>query len=158
MFNFRKKKPARQEIDNYIIELSEEKVVVTTKVKLWRVEYLSTTSPYMLFSMAWNDTATLAVICRYLHVNVELIVDGTYVVKTMKAADTYIRSKEVAPKVSKAEDDEILRETQAMMEQSQDAVDKHIAAQKRSEVADATAHKRSEVAAQKENTNKKKKK
>lgn len=131
MFNFRKKKVARKEVENYVIELSDEKATISTKVKLWKVEYYSNTTPYAMFSAMWDDNEILETMCLYLHVNLSLISDAKHVGSVLKTAMKTANAVQQAAKVSKAEDDEILRETQALIEQTEDAVDKHIAAQKK---------------------------
>ena len=131
MFNFRRKKVARKEVDNYVIELSDEKVVISTKAKRWKVEYYSNTAPYAMFSAMWDDNEILETMCLYLHANLSLISDAKYVGSVLKTAMKTANAVQQAAKVSKAEDDEILRETQALMEQTEEAVDKHIAAQKK---------------------------
>lgn len=131
MFGFRKKKVARKELDNYIVELSDEKVLISTKAPLWRLEYNSATSPYALFSAAWNDDETLSTVCLYLMTSVSMVTEAKYVLNTIKSAFEYAKSKEKAPKVSKAEDEAILRETEALHEQTQEAVEKHISATKK---------------------------
>lgn len=131
MFNFRKKKNARKEIDNYVIELSKDKVIVRPKAAIWRLEYDSHTTPYVMISSLWDKDEILFVVCLYLQTYVSMVSDGEFVSKAITLAIDYVESKTVAPKVSKAEDEEILRETQVLQEQTVEAVEKHSEAVKK---------------------------
>lgn len=131
MFNFGKKKITRKEVDNYIIELSKDKVTIRSKAAIWRLEYDSHTTPFVLISSLWDKDGILSVICLYLQTYVSMVSDGEFVSKAITSAIDYVNSKAVAPKVSKAEDEEILRETQVLQEQTVDAVEKHSEAVKK---------------------------
>lgn len=128
MFGLKKKKATIKELDNYIIELSEEKVLIYTKMPLWRVEYTAQTTPYALFASMWDDEETLSVLCLFIQTNLSMVSDAEYVAEVMKKAMDHVASKSVAPKVSKSEDDAILREAQVLHEQTEEAVSKHIEA------------------------------
>lgn len=128
MFRFRKKKTVIKELDNYIIELSDEKVSLYTKAPLWRVEYMSTTTPYALFSAMWDDDSTLEGICLFLQTNLSMVSNGKYVSEVLKIAMESIGETTKPTKVSKSEDEAILREVQVLHDQSEESVAKHIEA------------------------------
>ena len=123
MFKSKKQKPKRTELDNYIIDLYDDKVVVSTRRALWSVTYSANTSPYYLIRGLVEQECTNALenVATYLQVCASMVVVPGFVKNVISGIAEFIPEQ---PQVSEKDDEIALRETQVMTEQSEEALEK----------------------------------
>lgn len=123
-------KKLKKHVGSFVVEVDDNQASIAAKSGIWKVAYSNTSLPYYRLSDALqNKNENLETFCQAMFVlDMMAASDDKITESFLNAYVAYCENKVTSKPVSDAEDEVILRETQVMLQQDEEAVNKHIEA------------------------------
>lgn len=123
-------KKLKKHVGSFIVDVNDNQASISAKSGIWKVTYSNTSLPYYRLSDALtNKNENLETYCKALFVlDMMAASDDKITEAFLNAYVAYCEKKNKPTKVSDVEDEVILRETQVLLQQDEEAVKKHIEA------------------------------